>query len=350
MSLHAHLASNVMTPFRFSWFDRFCLWYPPAWLILFNRHWQHYRPDPGGWNGLEYALFLIPGGFYIALLIRWMRLGFRSPSATKVAPDPEYQKAFRDEVLAPIVTRYFRAELHHLDCLPEHPPAIVALNHAGMCFPWDFVCLGFLLGQEKDWFVQPVAHPLFFDHPWLKWWLPQGWAQVLGGVRAERGSFERAISAGRNSAGISTHDNETAQKNIVLYAPESWRGLAKGWRHRYQLETFDPSFVRLSVRDRVPILPIVCLGNENLHPWTINSTWLARRLKMPLLPVSPFLLLFILFPSLGVWAVRSRLRYYLQPLQSPWKDIEQTRSQAYQYAEKLRSQMQTELLGLHHQH
>jgi 1-acyl-sn-glycerol-3-phosphate acyltransferase len=324
-----------MTPFRFSWFDRFCLWYPPAWLILFNRHWRHYRSDPDGWNGLEFALFLIPGGFYIALLLRWVRLGFRSPKSSDVAPDPQYQQAFRDEILTPIVTRYFRAELHHVECLPDQPPAIVALNHAGMCFPWDFVCLGFLLSQEKGWFVQPFAHTIFFDHPWLVWWLPQGWAQVLGGVRAERHSLEAAI----------------AQEVVLLYAPESWRGLAKGWHHRYQLETFDPSFVRLSVQYQVPVLPTVCLGNENLHPWTYNSNWLARRLRMPLLPLSPLLLLFVLFPSLGVWAVRSRLRYYLQPLQHPWKESPQlARSQSYRLAETLRSQMQTELQRLRQEH
>ncbi len=65
--------------YQFTWFDWFCLWYPPGWLILFNRHWQRYNSDPDGWNWLEYSLFLIPGGFYVALLIRWLRLGCRLP-------------------------------------------------------------------------------------------------------------------------------------------------------------------------------------------------------------------------------------------------------------------------------
>ncbi len=298
---------------------------------MFNRHWQHYHDDPDGWNWLEYGLFLIPGGFYLALLMRWIRLGFRAPSAEVTEPDPQYQQAFRDEILTPIVTRYFRAELHYAENLPEAPPAIVTLNHAGMCFPWDFVSLGVLLSQKKGWFVQPLAHPIFFDHPWLVWWLPRGWARVLGGVRAERDSFEAAM----------------AQKTVVLYAPESWRGLAKGWRHRYQLSTFDPSFIRLSVRYEVPIVPAVCLGNELLHPWTINSKRLANWLKMPLLPVSPLLFLFVLFPSLGVWAVRTRLRYYLQPVQFPWKDpaigSESERTHTYHQAETLRNQLQEKI-------
>ena len=325
-------------PYQFGWFDWVCLWYPPGWLILFNRHWQHYKPDPDGWNGLEYPLFLIPGGFYLALLMRWLRLGLRSPHQQPSEPDPHYQQQFRDEILTPIATRFFRAELHQLENLPDAPPAIVALNHAGMCFPWDFLCLGMLLSQKKGWSVQPVAHPLFFDHPWLLWWMPRGWAQALGGVRAEKEGFERAISQ---------------RQTVLLYAPESWRGLAKGWRDRYDLATFDPSFIRLSVQHQVPILPVICLGSEYLHPWTFNSKRLAHWVRMPILPISPLLLMFVLFPSTGVWAVRTRLRYYLQPIQHPWKHLpsqnESARSHTYHQAEELRAAMQKELDRLRNQ-
>nr|WP_199290286.1 1-acyl-sn-glycerol-3-phosphate acyltransferase [Leptolyngbya sp. FACHB-36] len=319
-------AKEVPYPYRFGWFDWFCLWYPPGWLILFNRHWQHYKPDPDGWNWLEYLLFLLPGGFYLALLIRWLRLGGRSPRANPTPPDPDYQQRFRAEVLAAIVQRHFRAELHGLENLPEKSPVIMAMNHAGMCFPWDFVSVGLLLSQKRDWFVQPLAHSIFFDHPWLRWWLPSGWSQVLGGVRADADSFEAAIEAGA----------------VLLYAPEGWRGLAKGWRQRYQLATFDPSFVRLSIRHRVPVLPVVCLGSEFLHPFTVNIKRLARWLGMPLFPISPLVLVFVLFPSMGVWASWTRLRYSLQPLWHPWEDeLEPSRSETYQLAEKLRSRLQT---------
>lgn len=311
--------------FQFSRFDWFCFWYPPGWLILFNRHWQHYHPDPEGWNWLEFGLFLIPGGFYLALLLRWMRLGFRAPKPTFTEPDPIYQNAFREEILFPIVTRYFRAELHDVENLPTEPPAIVTLNHAGMCFPWDFVCLGVLLGRKTGWFVQLLAHPIFFDHPWLVWWLPPGWAQALGGVRAEKESFEAAI----------------AEKKVLLYAPESWRGLVKGWRHRYQLAKYDPSFLRLSSQYQVPIISTVCIGNESLHPWALNSQVLAKWFRMPMLPVSPLVLIFVLFPSMGVWAVRSQLKYYVRSRQLP--ETELSRAESVQQAEQMRSQLQKEI-------
>ena len=240
--------------YKFSWFDWFCLWYPPGWLILFNRHWQHYHTDPDGWNWLEYGLFLIPGGFYLALLSRWLRLGCRSPRIEVDEFNPKYQEAFRTEVLAFIVKYYFQGELQVIDNLPQTGPMIVAMNHAGMCFPWDFICLSYLLAETQGWVVQPLANPALFEHPWVVWWLPPKWSQVLGGVPAKLADFEAAL----------------AQDKILLYAPEGVRGPAKGWSQRYQLQKFDVSFIQLSDRYHIPILPVLCIGSESLHPWTVN--------------------------------------------------------------------------------
>ncbi|MEH2326175.1 MAG: 1-acyl-sn-glycerol-3-phosphate acyltransferase [Nostoc sp.] len=291
----------------FSWFDWFCLWYPPGWLIIFNRHWQHYHTDSEGWNWPEYGLFLIPGGFYLALLSRWLRLGFRSPRTEVSEFDPKYQQAFGKEVVAPIVKYYFRGELEQVENLPQTGPLIMAMNHAGMSFPWDFLTLGYLLSEARGWVVQPLASPVLFEHPWIIWWLPPKWSQVLGGVRAESDDFEAAIAA--PAAGI-------AQGKILLYAPEGIRGPGKGWRKRYQLEKFDVSFIKLSDRYQIPILPVVCIGNESLHPWAVNFKKLQRLVKLPFLPISPLMLALILFPSMGVWAMRTRLHYFIQPLEA----------------------------------
>ena len=337
--------------YRFTWFDWFCLWYPPGWLILFNRHWQHYQQNPDGWNWLEYGLFLIPGGFYLALLMRWLRLGCRLPRG-EVAPfNPNYQQAFRDEVLAPIVKYYFRAELHQVENLPQAEPLMIAMNHAGMCFPWDFIGLAYLLSQTRGWVVKPLAGVSLFEHPWVIWWLPPRWSQVLGGIPAQSQDFEAAV----------------AQKTTLLYAPEGLRGPGKGFFKRYQLETFHPSFIELSDRYRIPILPVACIGNEFLHPWTINLKNLARRFDLPFLPISPLMPIFILFPSMGVWAMRSRLRYYIQPLYQPWTQAQPvqgqkttlgetrsallgtaslTRSLAYREAQRLREKLQSTITQL----
>lgn len=322
---------QTVKPYRWSWFDQVCLWYPPGWLILFNRHWQHYRADPGGWSWLEYPWFLVPGGFYLALALRWLRLRGRLPPVGDAVPDPSYQAAFHRDILTPIADRHFQAELHQVEFLPDTLPLLITMNHAGMCFPWDFMMLGWLLKQTKGWFVQPLAHPVFFEHPWLRWWLPAGWAYVLGGVRADRSSF---------AAALTQPPVTSSQPAVVLYAPEGWRGIAKGWHQRYHLKTFDPSFVRLSWRHQVPIAPVVCWGNEWLHPWTVNLQSLARRLGLPMLPLSPLMPLFLLFPSMGVWAVRTRLRYYIQPLWTPWTETDPPSPHP---ADRLRAWLQAEL-------
>lgn len=327
--LNVQLETASNDGYKFSWFDWFCLWYPPGWLILFNRHWQHYHTDPDGWNWLEYILFLLPGGFYLALLIRWLRLGCRSPRTEIDEFDPKYQLAFREEVLAPIVKYYFQGELQQVENLPQIGPLIVAMNHAGMSFPWDFLTLAYLLSQERGWVVQPVAGISLFEHPWVIWWLPPGWSNVLGGVRAKLEDFEAAMQ----------------QRKILLYAPEGLRGPEKGWRRRYQLEKFDISFMQLSDRYQVPILPVICIGNEYLHPWTINLKKLQRLFKLPFLPISPLMLLLILFPSMGVWAMKTRLRYFIQPLEE--LDVEvsinKKRATTYQQVQQFRDKLQMQI-------
>ncbi|MEA5572601.1 1-acyl-sn-glycerol-3-phosphate acyltransferase [Calothrix sp. UHCC 0171] len=334
--LNTQLKNPQIEGYQFTWLDWFCLWYPPGWLILFNRHWQHYHSEPDGWKWFEYCLFLIPLGFYLALFIRWLRLGFRSPGTNNNQEfNPNYQKLFRQEILAPIVKHYFQAQLHQLENLPianisREEPVIVIMNHAGMSFPWDFITLAYLLSEKYNWIVQPLAGTALFDHALMEWWLPSGWSKILGGVRADRNSFKAAIQEHKN----------------VLYAPEGLRGPMKGWAKRYQLQTFDISFVQLSENYQVPILPIICIGNEKLHPFTINVRWLQRLLKMPFFPLSPLIILFFLFPSMGVWAMRSQLNYFIQPVENVNlndSELDNKRSAAYQKAQKLREYMQMQI-------
>ncbi|NJN08731.1 MAG: glycerol acyltransferase [Richelia sp. RM2_1_2] len=311
--------------FNFGWFDWFCLWYPPGWLILFNRHWQHYHDDPDGWNWLEYILFLIPCGFYLALLIRWLRLGCRVPCTQQSEFNPNYQTAFREEILQPIVKYYFHGELQQIENIPQHTPIIVAMNHAGMCFPWDILALGYLLSKQQGWVVYPLAGIDLFENPWMTWWVPSGWSKVLGGVKAKYDDFEAAIE----------------QRKIILYAPEGLRGPGKGWKKRYQLEKFDISFIQLSKKYQVPILPVICIGSENLHPYTLNISWLQKTFHLPFLPISPLIPWFAIFPSMGVWAGKTKLRYFIQPLAEV--NNVNNRGEFYQKAQELRQQMQTQI-------
>jgi hypothetical protein len=124
--------------------------------------------------------------------------------------------------------------------------------------------------------------------------------------------------------------------------------------------------MELSDRYCIPILPVACIGNEFLHPLTINLKKLAKRFYLPFLPISPLMPIFILFPSMGVWAMRSRLRYHIQPLYQPGTEAELvqiektssgemrsallrpaslTRSLAYREAQQLEKNCKVQLLN-----
>jgi len=115
---------------------------------------------------------------------------------------------------------------------------------------------------------------------------------------------------------LSDFEAAVAQDKILLYAPEGIRGPRKGWRQRYQLQKFDLSFVQLSDRYHIPILPVICIGSESLHPWTINLKKLRKLFKLPFLPLSPLIFALIVFPSMGVWAMRTRLHYFFEPVET----------------------------------
>jgi hypothetical protein len=51
---------------------------------------------------------------------------------------------------------------------------------------------------------------------------------------------------------------------------------------------------------------------------------------------------FILFPSMGVWAMRSRLRYFVQPVYQIEAD-KLGHSTAYKYAQELREKLQSKI-------
>jgi 1-acyl-sn-glycerol-3-phosphate acyltransferase len=193
--------------------------------------------------------------------------------------------------------------------------------------------LCYLLGKERGWILKTLAGVSLFDHAWMIWWLPPRWSTVLGGVRAELNEFSTALQ----------------DQTILLYAPEGLRGPRKGWQKRYKLEKFDVSFIQLSQRLQIPILTVICIGNENLHPWSTNLQKLQRLFKLPFLPLSPLMLAFILFPSMGVWAAKSHLRYFIQPLetthlqQNDKNSSVNKRAVSYQQAQALRDKMQNQI-------
>jgi hypothetical protein len=53
------------------------------------------------------------------------------------------------------------------------------------------------------------------------------------------------------------------------------------------------------------------------------------------------MIMLVIFPSMGVWAMRTRLKYFIQPLQTA--NAVQKRSQTYKKAQKLREKLQMQI-------
>jgi 1-acyl-sn-glycerol-3-phosphate acyltransferase len=72
--------------------------------------------------------------------------------------------------------------------------------------------------------------------------------------------------------------------------PEGARGTAKLWKDRYSLVDFGTGFLRLALRAQAPIIPTAVLGAGDAMPTVMNAYRLGKRLGVPYLPVTPYLL------------------------------------------------------------
>ncbi|MCS6901523.1 MAG: 1-acyl-sn-glycerol-3-phosphate acyltransferase [Myxococcales bacterium] len=196
-------------------------------------------------------------------------------------------------MVRPWADHYFRASVSGLKRIPQARPALLAMNHSGMGWPWDAIVLMHLMARHHDyqrsWVLRGFALPFFFELP--------GLGPLILRVGLYPASFrhlERLASEGE----------------LVLYFPEGVAGIGKGWRRRYQLQNFHTSFVKVAVRHRAPVLPCVCIGAEELNPLAENLPRLARLTRLPIFPLSPLQLVF--FPTWltsAFFALPSRLRY-----------------------------------------
>jgi 1-acyl-sn-glycerol-3-phosphate acyltransferase len=94
----------------------------------------------------------------------------------------------------------------------------------------------------------------------------------------------------------------------VLVFPEGMDGVRKPITQRYRLQKFHCGFVEQALRAGAPIVPMAILGSDDQMPVLFDLESLARRLGLPMLPVTPT------FPWLGPlgllpYPVRYRIVY-----------------------------------------
>lgn len=163
---------------------------------------------------------------------------------------------------------YFRPEITGIENLPKGRVLIVA-NHGGqVAFDGLVIAVACLLHANPPRLPRGMAERFIATVPWV----------------AE--SFARA--------GVVTGDpincrNLLEHDNAILVFPEGARGSGKVWRDRYKMVRFGRGFMRLALQTRTPIVPVSVIGSEESIISVHDSKVLAKLIKAPYFPVSPWL-------------------------------------------------------------
>jgi len=196
------------------------------------------------------------------------RLGFDpwglSPEEAKVY----YSIAYR-------IYRYFRPEIHGIENIPDGRVLIVP-NHGGQ-IPYDGL-------------VTAVACLLKATPPRLVRAMADFWVPTLPWVNVAYSRCGVVVGDPINCRNLLEEDN------AILVFPEGTRGSGKVWKHRYQLAPFGRGFMRLALQTGSPVVPVAVIGSEEAIVSVYNWESLAKLMKTPYVPVSPWL------PFLGLLA------------------------------------------------
>lgn len=185
--------------------------------------------------------------------------------------DPNYVKvALR--MLKWLYTGYFRVETHGIEKVPQGG-MLLASNHGGQ-IPIDglLLALAMALDAKPPRIVRGMVERFVPSMPFISG-LFNRLGQVTGDPRVAKDLL--------------------VQGECVMVFPEGVRGSGKTIFRRYELQRFGTGFVRLALETKKPIVPVAIIGCEESYPGITNLATLAKLLRTPYFPVTPF------FPFLG---------------------------------------------------
>lgn len=258
--------------------------------------------------------------------------------------DMEYVLSLEENLFDIVNDNYFRAQFVGFEDYPERNdpdrPLIFISNHSGMAFPWDAMVLGAGLLKHNKYDMKKSArglsHPMLSEttlmNPFL---IPNFWKRV-GGIDATSLNFETVM--------------QFNESNILIY-PEGVPGIGKGFNNKYKLQRFATSFIRMSIKYKTDVVPILSVNGEYINPYSykwgpINR--LMQAIGVPFLPLSLLTPFVLIFPWLFYFAFPARLTYVLGHKISPYKmtdkPFEEMTSRDFEHiAVRVREAMQKDL-------
>ena len=189
----------------------------------------------------------------------WLRLpGFHDVNSLDNR-DPAVLQRFAD-IAEPILWNWFRPQVRGLDNIPEGG-ALYVCNHSGGFMTPDTWILAVALVRERGIEDVPyaLAHQVVIEAPVTNQMLT-----AMGGVAANPENAHRVFAAGRKVLVYPGGDldafRSSRDRNRVVFGPR--RG-----------------YVRLALREGVPIIPVVSAGAHNGWWVLSDGRWLSRLLR-----------------------------------------------------------------------
>jgi 1-acyl-sn-glycerol-3-phosphate acyltransferase len=190
----------------------------------------------------------------------WVReqVASRVPKADLDQRDPDY---IRDQLPRTwlLASLYFRADVQHLDRIPEKGPVLLVGNHSGGNVPPDtFVfTLAFCsyFGVERPFYQ--LAHNLVVSAP------PLGWLRKFGTVAANHDNARLALESGAA---------------LLVYPGGDYEVFRPSWeRHKVDFDG-RMGYVKLAREAGVPIVPVASVGGQEAALFLSRGQWLAKLL------------------------------------------------------------------------
>ena len=183
---------------------------------------------------------------------------------------------------------YFRVRSEGHENLPQEGAAILTGNHGGL-LPFDaaMAVVDVLLHSDPPRLLRAIVDRWAGQLPWINVFYAR-----VGQVIGTRENFAELLDDGQ----------------MVLVFPEGTEGIRKTVTQRYRLQRFRVGFIEQALRARAPIVPVAFIGSDDQAPILYDVKPLARRLGLPVAPITPT------FPWLGPlgllpYPVRYRIVY-----------------------------------------